>query len=125
MPAGNQPTLASDEPAGGHARPQSSPDVRETAAKILEYSAVAPYVFKALPEKGSPPLSASDIQKIVKFGCIGTTRYLLSNMVKLGLATFDVVPSIPGGEKKVYTRAPALVPDNFEIDSLDYAKGEE
>jgi hypothetical protein len=113
MPADQRNNEVASNTVGGR-KPQPTPKSRLAAAHHIKASAIAPYVLRVLPEHGSPPLSASELFRVVNFGCIGTLRLLLTSMVKANLATATIVPSKVGGEKKVYTRAPAIVPDDFE-----------
>jgi predicted transcriptional regulator len=94
------------------------------AERIKPYAIMAPLVLKALPECGSPPMGAVEIADAIVYGSRSTVRMLLANMVRLGLAIAEEVPARHGGFKKVYTRGPALVPDNFESAKLVYGDGE-
>jgi len=88
------------------------------------YPIMSPLVFKALPEHGSPPLSARQICERVRYGSRTTVRMLLCIMARAGIVEVDKAPGPRGCDMNVYVRAPGLGDDDFEDATLVYGDGE-
>ena len=65
-------------------------------ARIARFTTTAPRVLAALPEFGSPPLSARQIAEKGKCGAPSTVRHILNSAVRLNIATGEEV-RIPQG----------------------------
>lgn len=86
---------------------------------IAECRLASPLIMAALPAHDAPPLAAREIADKVELCTLKTARHVLNALVKVGVASVELVPCHRGGSQNVYRLRGN--PDDFEDSPNMYA----